>query len=332
MTEATAVTQGDGPRTTRGTYPQTEWAGQRVTWSELPWPVLRQSLPAVETRVLRNGRDAEHPHNVGLSLLWPENGQLTTDERRAWSGHLLGAGRRAAVLSPERVGDAVAGNAEGSSLGAPHRWHTAWTPCGDWWALRALWEAAEPHPAGAGRMEQMITVEHEICSGRLTLHAGWRDRDSGAEIGTRQWTVRTRRRNLVLHRLQGPAVIEAVLQVVAQTTEVLEAWSTEGMDRGTLIAWAAAVAGPRFGRDMPARLLDRFERPRGPSGTGMALRSVRDIAWALAERTLEEPDISRRMLIQGSIVDSVADLPWWNAPQDPDSGHPAGAGDPARIH
>ena len=88
---------------------------------------------------------------------------------------------------------------------------------------------------------------------------------------------------------------------------------------------------------MPARLLRRFDRHReadGEDGRNASLRlnSVRDIAWALAERTLEEPDISRRMVIQGNIVEAVADLPWWNAPQDPDGVLPRPTSDPSRVH
>ena len=323
--------------TERGLYPPTEWEGQRVTWSELDWSTLQRSLPAVEAMSLRNSRNTEHPHNVGVTLTWPKNGELTTPEREAWNGRVMGAGRRTGIVAPLRVAEALAANAKSSSINAPDRWHTCWTPCGDWWALRGRWKAEEPHPAGPGPIELMMTVEHEICAGLLTLHAGWRNSKNGAEIGTRQWRVRITRGDLALNRLRGAAVIEAALQVLNRTTEVLESWSTEGMDRGTLVAWAAAVAAPRFGRDMPARLLDRFgqrDRSEGTEGRAgsMRLRSIRDIAWALAERTLEEPDIKRRMVIQGSIVDSVADLPWWNAPHDPDSLHPKEAGNPAQVH
>ena len=318
--------------TEMGLYPRTEWEGQPVSWTELDWSMLQQSLPATEARALKNRRNTEHPHNVGVTLTWPADGMLTTAEREAWNGQIMGAGRRKAIVAPLRVAETLASNAKASSIETPGRWHTGWTPCGDWWALRGIWEPSEPHPAGAGAIELTVTIEHEICAGRLTLHTGWRNRESGAEIGTRQWTVRITRGNLALHRLRGAAVIEAALQVLNRTTEMLEAWSTEGMDRGTLVAWATAVAGPRFGRDMPARLLERFGQREEKNGAERRLRSVRDIAWALAERTLEEPDISRRVLIQGSIVDSVADLPWWNAPQDPDSLHPREAGNPAQVH
>ena len=311
----------------------TQWQGEKTTLSELSWIALRAALPLAEPVTLVNRDAVPHPRNSAVCLLWPDGGALTTGEREAWSGHMIGTGRNGRIISPERAADALHAAAAESDSGEPYRWDCRWTNCGNWWMLRARWQTSAGHPASDESVEAVVALQHEVCNPELRVHASWRNSRTGSEIIAAQFGARIGGRKLQMHRLKGGDCINAMMNALDNSTELLQSWSTEGFDRATLSGWASAIAGPRFGRDMPARLLTEYDnrRRRGKENEA-TLQCVRDLAWRLAQRTTEENDVERRMRMQLAILGSVSEVPWWNAPNDPDSRPHTGGTDPGSVH
>ncbi len=310
----------------------TLWEGEPTALTRHDWASLRDAVPAAEPVTLVNRDAVPHPRTSAVCLLWPPEGELTTGEREAWSGHVIGTGRSGRIISPDGVADALHAATEQSEVGVGQRWECRWTPCGNWWLLRAIWDA-DTGEASSADIEAVIAVQHEVCSPTVLVHASWMEKATGAEIISSVYTARVGGRRLRMHRLTGGECINALLNTLDNSRQLLASWSAEGFDRSTLAAWSSAIAGPRFGRDVPARIMTEYDgRNRGQKRRSEQLRSVRDLAWRLARRTLEERDVDRRMRMQASILDSVSEVPWWNAPHDPDAlPHPA-APDPASIH
>ena len=311
---------------------RTTWRGQETVLTRFGWDALRAALPSAES-VLLADRDARpHPRTSAVCLVWPPAGALTTGRRRAWSGRPIGTGPNGRTVSPEAVADALRAAAAESGVGEPAEWQCRWTECGDWWLLRALWPGAPDGRAGARPPAGAITVRHDVCSPDLVVQASWLDLASGAEIIGRAAEARVRGRRLRMGPLAGGECIDLMGEVLDTTADLLALWSAEGLSRPTLAAWAGAVAGPRFGADMPRRLLVAHDTSRRRAAAGEpGLRSVRDLAWALARRALEDEDIERRMRLQLAVLPAVSEVPWWNAPNDPDDA-PRRGPDPALVH
>lgn len=301
--------------------PHTEWEGEEAHWNSIGWSTLHGALPLTEPIALTNRNATPHPRNSAITLIWPPNGVLTTPERRAWSGHAIGAGRRTGIISPRDVAAAFAASIRESDLGQPSHWDTCWTCCGDWWALRAAWSVRTKDMVDIEPVEMALTIRHDVCTSLVLMHGGWRQERTGAEIGSGVTAVRIGRQRLRMHRFSGGAAIHAMLRLLEQTADLMAAWSLEGIDRNSLASWAGAIAGPRFGRDMPARLIEAYDRRRDPTTRENNTRadSVRDLAWLLAERSGEVRDIDRRVLLQQNIADTVSELAWWRTRGDPDT-------------
>ncbi len=316
--------------------PPTLWRGRPVTWSTVPLKTLLASLPRLAIAPFRNRDAVAHPTDGGIALTWPRRGALTTPARRAWSTCTLGAGNVSHTVEPAEAADAFTATVAEAGRGAPARWDTGWTEHGDWWALRAAYGPTRGRAAAGGAVEAAVTVQHEVCAARLTATASWRFVRTGAEIVCARYEVQIGRGRIRCGRHSPADTIDAAWTELDNTAALLGTWAGDALERRTLAAWAATVAAARYGREVPAQLMTRYDRRRwsadcAPGARPAPLDTVRDLAWTIAELAGGTPEIDYRQAVQAAVIDDIAELPWWDAPTDPD-GIDALKPDPSLVH
>lgn len=108
------------------------------------------------------------------------------------------------------------------------------------------------------------------------------------------------------------------LRFIRVAGELLGSWSNDTVSRRALAAWAAATAGPLYGRQVPAELMTQYDRRRPGEGedhaNGPATDNVRELAWLLACKTRRMTDVERRTHAEAQILTTVNELPWWSGP------------------